>query len=100
MDQELITYLEARFGGLERQITDLREETRTSVRQTHVMLEGLRSDLHMVAEGVMAGSETLAAFKAEVGRRFNDLEQRIGAPFYRELSERVHHLEEWVETKN
>ncbi len=66
MDQELITYLDRRFGdqdgkfeGLTGQIEALREHVDTQIRETQIMVEGLRSTIETVAESVVATNAKL-----------------------------------------
>ncbi len=103
MDPELIAYLDERFQGIDRsftqQIQGLREETfqrfdkmEEQLRHTDVRVEGLESRIQVVAEGLAAGNETLAAFKKDVAKEFSDTRSLI-KDGYKELDKRVTVLE-------
>ena len=53
MDQELVQYLDERFnglvGGLDRRFDDVNER----IRHNGVIIEGLRDELHLVADGLL-----------------------------------------------
>jgi hypothetical protein len=113
MDQELIAYLDTRFSSIDerfretsQQITGLREEfvsfreettknfdrVDTEIRQVHVVVEGLRHEIHLVAEGVTGVGEQLDAFKTEVAREFADVRGLVRST-YTELDRRIRPLE-------
>ena len=53
MDQELVQYLDERFGRIEQRL-DVHDERFDEVkRHTGVLVEGLRHELHLVAEGLV-----------------------------------------------
>ena len=68
MDQDLIAYLDERFGQIDERFGQLE----TEIRHAHVLLEDLRRDLRGVADGVAAGHESLEQFREEVDRRFEE----------------------------
>jgi len=95
MDQELIAYLDERFRESARhaeslhqenmqQITGLRLETNqrfekmeerqdrteTEIRRAQVMVEGLRGEIQLVAEGVSGLGEKQRSFRREVAQKF------------------------------
>ena len=113
MDPELIAYLDERFRGIDerfretsQQIQGLREETSErfdkvderldqmdeKLRLTDVRVEGLQSQIQVVAEGVAAGNEKLDAFKKDVAKEFSDTRDLI-KDGYRDLDKRVTVLE-------
>ena len=112
MDQELITYLDKRFGENAQQIQGLRGEFETfresttrnfermdeGIRHNGVSIEGARAEIRAVAEGVVGQNEKLEAFKKEVEQEFNDTRQLI-RPVYSELDQRVRNLESYVDLK-
>jgi phage shock protein A len=105
MDQELIAYLDARFREASQQVEGLREETssrfervETAIRQTQVSVEGVRSGMRLVAEGVMGADEKLQTFRAEVKQEFEDTRSLIRSS-YAQVDRRVHALESWRELK-
>ena len=53
MDQELVQYLDERFGWIEQRL-DVHDERFDEVkRHTGVLVEGLRHELHLVVEGLV-----------------------------------------------
>lgn len=112
MDQELITYLDKRFGENAQQIQGLREEFETfreattrnfermdeGIRHNGVSIEGARDEIRTVAEGVVGQNERLDAFQKEVKQEFNDIRQLI-RPVYSVLDQRVRNLEVYVDLK-
>jgi predicted nucleic acid-binding Zn-ribbon protein len=89
MDQELIAYLDERFRATTEQISGLRQE----VRQTHVVVEGLRGEIQLLAEGLIGMEEKLQSFRNEVSFQFNEVRKSIELPF-KNLDVRVSFLEE------
>jgi chromosome segregation ATPase len=124
MDQELIAYFDARFRETSQQIESLRQETvqrfeqidghfeqtdgrleqidsrfdrvETAIRHTQVLVEGLRSDIQMLGEGVMGIDEKLRYFRADVEKEFEATRSMINPP-YTDLNNRVQSLEAWRE---
>jgi hypothetical protein len=68
------------------------------VRQAHVTIEGVRSEVRLLAEGVMGADENLRAFRAEVKREFDDARSLLRSS-YAQVDRRVHALESWRELK-
>ena len=116
MDQELKAYLDESFGRLQeqvnensRQIEGLREETRQlreetrelreESRHTGISVEAVRSDVRLIAEGLVGMSERLEAFKIQVDKGFEDVKASI-APAYRDLDRRVQWLEARAERQD
>jgi ABC-type transporter Mla subunit MlaD len=124
MDQELIAYLDERFGKIDerfqrvddrfeetnQQIATLREETNQqfkkvdarfgqleqSVQGTRVLLENMHGQLRLVAEGVIGGVEKLDSFRKESVERSEDVLSIIRRlPPYASLDGRVGALESW-----
>lgn len=85
---ERMALLEERVDENSRQIGGLKDEAR----QTRVLIEGMRSDLRLVAEGVVGLSERLEAHQKEVKAGFDDVKASI-APAYQRLDGRVQGLE-------
>ena len=73
MDQELIAYLDKRFGEVNKEMTALRQ----AVQGNGVEIEGLRGQIQQVAEGVAANNENLASFRAEVYEKFDEMRQKF-----------------------
>jgi len=99
MDQELIAYLDRRFDQQDRSIAELRQEFRESHRHTQVVVEGLRSDIQTVAEGVTAVDQKLERFRQTIDRRLEETQAMVQAGFKTlrrkdtELDRRVTRLE-------
>jgi hypothetical protein len=105
MDQELIAYLDTRFRETSQQIENLRDQVDTrferveaAIRHTQVMVEAVRGEVRMVAEGVMASDEKLQFFRAEVKQEFDDTRSLMRSA-YAQVDRRVHALESWRELK-
>jgi len=91
LDQELVAYLERRFGGLDQRLdtVDQRlDRLEGDVRHAHVLLESLQGTSRLVAEGLMGFGEQLERHRAEIDRKLGDLHAAI-APAYRNLEEKV-----------
>ena len=121
MDQELKAYLEQHFRETSRQIEELRGETSRQFgesrgefeefrgetsrqfgevhqesREGRILLEGIRSDLRLLAEGVISNGQKFVAHQAETRLSLEKMEASIH-PYYRDLDSRVKLLEEKVE---
>jgi uncharacterized protein Yka (UPF0111/DUF47 family) len=95
MDSELKAYLDERFGRMDERFGRMEERferVETAIRHTQVSVEALRSDVHLVAEGVMGVTERLEAFQAETALNFEKTRASI-VPHYQNLDERVRILE-------
>lgn len=95
MDQELKAYLDEQFArqGLQLwqqggRLKRLEEEGR----QTRVLLEDIRSDIRLIAEGLVSMSERLEAHKGDMNKGFQDVKASI-APAYQDLDRRLQFLE-------
>lgn len=121
MDQETREFLEERFretsqkidglreelreemsqgmGGLREEMSQkldgLREEMREGDRLTRVVVEGLRSDVRLVAEGLFGMNEKMTAHEAEVQKSLDDL-KALFIPPYQGLDSRVKSLDSRV----
>ncbi len=109
MDQELLTFLKEqfqelreetreRFEKMEEQIGGLREESREGIRHTHVLVEGVRGEVRLLAEGMMGLDHRMGRTQIELNRKLDDLRTLV-TPLYRRMDERVTHLEEREEEK-
>lgn len=92
MDQELIAYLDERFGETSREIRGLREETaqqfaaareetaqrfdrlEEKVRHNGVEIEGLRGEIRQVADGVAVANERLDGFEKRFTTKLMDVQ--------------------------
>ncbi len=97
MDHELIAYLDTRFREVSEEIAGLRAETRQEIRQVYVVIEGLRHEVQLVAEGVTSVGERLGerldTFKAEVAQEFKDVRSLIHLS-YKDLDRRIRRSDE------
>ena len=112
MDQELIAFLDQRFresnqqiASLREQITEFREEmthrlegVEETIRHTRVEIEGLRSQIRLLAEGMINFDERLASFRGEVKRDLDSI-RGLFFPLHEALQDRVHNLESWRQSK-
>jgi chromosome segregation ATPase len=119
MDQELIAFLDEHFRETTRQIGEFRKElrqeigtlrtetmsrfeqvdeairkTQDDVRHTQVLVEGLRSDLQAVAEGVVGANERIDALRKEMKQEIKEVRHEVRLS-YTDLDNRVRPLEEW-----
>lgn len=120
MDQELIAYLDRRFGENALQIQGIRDEVQDfrgefegfredtsqrfervdeAIRQTRVLIEGTRDEIRLVAEAVVGNNEGLEAFRKEVDQGFDDMGKLI-RPVYSALDQRVRNLEVYIDLQS
>jgi hypothetical protein len=91
MDQDLIAYLDQRFGSLDQRLKDLRwelnqrfEKLEEAVHLGQITVESLRGELRLVAEAMMGFPDQMERHSAEVDRRLVDLKALLG-PVYKSL---------------
>jgi multidrug resistance efflux pump len=84
--------VDAQFSSMSEQIESLRTEFADESRQTRVVVEDLRSDVQLVAEGLMGFGERMEAHQAANLLRFDDVKASI-SPYYRNLDQRTAILE-------
>lgn len=75
------------------------EEVTESIRHNRVLIEGLRSDLKLIAEGTVGNNECLKAFKEQNAKDLEDLRDLVRRLPFVELGNRIRLLESWRETK-
>ena len=107
MDQELISYLDKRFGevnerfgqmdkrfdAVEADIKELKKDTH----ETRILLEGLRGDVQMIAEGLATGfDEGLKPLRSEYDDKIEEV-HTLNRLSYSDLQRRVTVLEDWKE---
>ena len=117
MDQELLTYLkeqfheirqqigglsgetrerfermEAQIGGLRGEISGLREESREGIRHAHVLLEDVKGNVRLLAEGLANVDEKMGRLETDLNRKLEELWNMVVTPV-RSLAERVNLLE-------
>jgi methyl-accepting chemotaxis protein len=72
------------------------EQVETTARQTVVLVEGLRHELHVMAEGFLGLNERVERYAEESRLSFSKVQAWI-APYFKNLDGRVKILEEWAE---
>ncbi len=72
MDRELIEYLDRRFDQTEQMVRTEIEGVRAENRQTRVLIEDLRGQIQLVAEGVTGQQQQLDRFREEVAEEFRE----------------------------
>jgi hypothetical protein len=98
MDQGLIVFLEARFRETSQQIDARFEQVHDEIRHTRIEVEGLRSDLRLLAEGMLGIGERLDTFQGEVRQSIEE-NRTFNRMSYANLERRVRPLEAWKEMK-
>jgi chromosome segregation ATPase len=98
--------IDERFRETAQQIQELRQDTarqfermekaiqrnEKAIRHTGVRVEGLHSEIRLVADGVAAGNQKLESFRGEVAQEFQAARGLIRQS-YRDLDQRVRDLE-------
>jgi len=97
MDQELVQYLDGRFDGLaselDRRFEEVNERIEEVKRHSGVLVEGLRHEQHLVAEGLTMHIQVQHVQEREYfDRKFEDTQALIRSS-YGQLHLRVENLE-------
>ncbi len=102
MDPELIAYLDNRFQKIDQrfeqidqrfeQIDRRFEQVETAIRHTNVLVEALRSDIHLIAEGSVGLNDRFETFQSEATLVFDQVKGWI-EPYYRNLDGRLRVVE-------
>lgn len=120
MDQDLLAYLEQRFGAMEQRFGTVEErlgtmegsfgtvdkrlgtmegrlgqaieELRQEIRQVHVVVEDIQDKVQLTAEGIMNANERLDRHQEETRERFDSLESLVRSS-NRAVASRVETLE-------
>src|SRR6266545_2549811 len=99
MDQERMGCLDKRLGEISRNVEDkiagLRKELREEIRQAQV---GLRSDIQILADGVLAQEELLATRQSKTLMRIDVVRASV-EPWCQDLHRRMRILEEKSEQR-
>lgn len=95
-DQELIGYLDRRFGEISEKVDGLREELFDEVWLIRAAAEGLCFEIELLAESMMSISGILEARHSETLLKLAEVKASIG-PLSQDLSRRVKVLEERAE---
>src|SRR5438309_11769363 len=100
MEQELVQYLDGRFNGLagelDRRFNEVNERIEEVKRHTGVLVEGLRHELHLVAEGLITHIDVRhAEDRAYVDQRLQENNSLIRLSFETtdQLRQRLENLE-------
>src|SRR3989442_15878525 len=93
MEQELVQYLDGRFNGLaselDRRFNEVNERIEEVKRHSGVLVEGLRHELHLVAEGLTMRIEVRHREDREYfDRKFEDTHALL-----RSFHQRIENLE-------
>lgn len=104
--KEMVEQLDAKFGRFDGRVEQLDarvgrldgrvEQVDGKVGQLQITLESMRDDIRQVAEGVIANSEKIDAFKADVVLNFGEVLGLL-RPMYMKLDLRISSLEAWRE---
>lgn len=114
--RSLREYVDGRFERVEEEMRHTREEVRQTreevrqtqgevhqtqeevrhareeIRHTQILVEGVRGDVRLVAEGTFGLDERLGFFRKEVQQEFEDVRKLI-RPVYSSLDQRIRTLE-------
>ena len=89
--EERVENVETRLG----QVAERIREVDDRVHLTQISVESLRSDLRVVAEGVMSNDEKIVTLREEVSRKLDDLGITIRQT-YQDMGDRVRRVESYV----
>src|SRR6185436_16983648 len=71
-------------------------QVETETHHTRILMEGVHSDLRLVAEGVMAATERLEAFQDTTSKGFEEVKASL-TPAYKSLDGRIQSLDSNVQ---
>jgi chromosome segregation ATPase len=94
--------IDQRFEQVDRrfeQIDQRFDAVETTARHTVVLVEGLRHELHTVAEGFLGLNERVERYAEESRLSFSKVQSWI-APYFRNLDGRVKILEGWADRQH
>ena len=100
MDQELVQYLDERFGRIEqrldghdRRFDEVNDRIEEVKRHSGVLVEGLRHELHLVAEGLTMHIQVQHVQEREYHDRQHQETRALLHLSYEQLLQRVENLE-------
>ena len=97
MDQELVQYLDGQFNGLvsdlDRRFNEVHEQIEEVKRHSGVLVEGLRHELHLVAEGLTMHIQVQHVQEREYHERQHQETRALLHLSYEQLHQRVENLE-------
>ena len=88
MEQELVQYLDERFGRIEQRLDSHDERFDEVKRHTGVLVEGLRHELQLVAEGVVMHTQVQHVQEREYHEQQHRETRALIRSFYDELRQR------------
>lgn len=94
--------VDARFDQVDarfEQVDGRFEQVDEAIRHNRVLIEDVRSDLKLLAEGLVSNNECLAAFKEQTVKDLEDIRDLVRRLPFVELGNRIRLLEAWRETK-
>lgn len=98
MDQELISYLDKRFNAVDQRLGVVEtsiKELKQEAHETRILLEGLRGDVQMIAEGLATGfDEGLKPLRSEYDDKMEEI-RTFNRLSHSDLQRRVGILEDW-----
>ena len=95
MEQELIQYLDERFGRIEQRLDghDRRfDDVNERIRHNGVLIEGLRDQVHLLAEGLATHIEAENVRHQAIQEQFRETRALLHLS-YEQLHQRVENLE-------
>ena len=97
MDQELVQYLDERFGRIEQRLVAHDQRFDEVKRHTGVLVEGLRHELQLVAEGFAMHIQVQQGQEREYHDRQHHETRVLMQSFYNELRQQNEQLRQRVE---
>jgi chromosome segregation ATPase len=94
--------VDQRFEQVDRrfeQVYQRFEQVDEQIRQVYVVMEGLRHEVHLVAEGYLGLNERLTAQQSETLLKLDEVRASI-VPYYQDLNRRVGQMEGVVERQS
>ncbi len=88
--------MSGKIGGLREEMSGKIDGLREENHQTGVLVEGLRSDIQLLAEGMMGQAEKSMARHSELILEIEKVKVSI-IPYYQDLNVRMGRLEQWAD---
>ena len=92
MDQDLVQYLDGRFNGLASNLDRRFNDVNERIRHNGVLVEGLRDQVHLLAEGLATHIEAENVRHQAIQEQFRETRALIHLS-YEQLHQRVENLE-------
>jgi len=92
MDQELVQYLDGRFNGLASELDRRFNDVNERIRYNGVLVEGLRDQVHFLAEGLATHIEAENVRHQAIQEQFRETRALLHLS-YEQLHQRVENLE-------